>query len=163
VCILQEASSNYELIEISTGGRLSRHNLHIQQLGPDTVTELSAFHVAQTNQIQDLHSRLVLDHPRGYSRQLHKCIVFHFSGHAVFDENAKVNRYSNRFLFLFVFNYQIIYFPFSVFHSISFLFLFLCGNKGDVVFFTFFLVEFLLSECILEHVAVFGCLVNIVF
>lgn len=90
---MQEASSSYELIEISTGGKLSRHNLHIQQLGPDTVTELSAFHVAQSNQLQDLHSRLILDHPRGYSRQLHKCIVSHSTGHAVFDGNVKVNRY----------------------------------------------------------------------
>ncbi|XP_008778302.2 protein ABCI7, chloroplastic [Phoenix dactylifera] len=92
----QEASSSYELIEISTGARLSRHNLHIQQLGPDTVTELSAFHVSRSNQTQDLHSRLVLDHPRGYSRQLHKCIVSQSSGQAVFDGNIKVNRFAQQ-------------------------------------------------------------------
>ncbi|XP_010940406.2 LOW QUALITY PROTEIN: protein ABCI7, chloroplastic [Elaeis guineensis] len=92
----QESSSSYELIEISTGGRLSRHNLHIQQLGPDTVTELSAFHVSRSNQTQDLHSRLVLDHPRGYSRQLHKCIVCQSSGQAVFDGNIKVNRFAQQ-------------------------------------------------------------------
>lgn len=96
-CYSQESSSSYELIEISTGGRLSRHNLHIQQLGPDTVTELSAFHVSRSNQTQDLHSRLVLDHPRGYSRQLHKCIVSQSSGQAVFDGNIKVNRYCTTF------------------------------------------------------------------
>lgn len=93
---MQELSSSYELIEISTGGRLSRHNLHVQQLGPDTVTELAAFHVSQSNQTQDLHSRLVLDHPRGYSRQLHKCIVSHSSGQAVFDGNIKVNRFAQQ-------------------------------------------------------------------
>ncbi|XP_074565315.1 protein ABCI7, chloroplastic isoform X2 [Curcuma longa] len=87
----QEASSIYELIEVSTGGRLSRHNLHIQQLGPDTVSELAAFHVSRNDQTQDLHSRLILDHPRGYSRQLHKCIVSHSSGQAVFDGNIRVN------------------------------------------------------------------------
>ncbi|KAG1361243.1 protein ABCI7, chloroplastic [Cocos nucifera] len=92
----QELSSSYELIEISTGGRLSRHNLHIQQLGPDTVTELAAFHVSQSNQMQDLHSGLVLDHPRGYTRQLHKCIVSHSSGQAVFDGNIKVNRFAQQ-------------------------------------------------------------------
>ncbi|URE48685.1 Uncharacterized protein family (UPF0051) [Musa troglodytarum] len=67
----QETSSVYELIEVSNGGRLSRHNLHIQQLGPDTVTELSAFH-------------------------LHKCIVSHSSGHAVFDGNIRVNRFAQQ-------------------------------------------------------------------
>ncbi|CAD5185362.1 unnamed protein product [Musa acuminata subsp. malaccensis] len=92
----QETSSVYELIEVSNGGRLSRHNLHIQQLGPDTVTELSAFHVCQNNQTQDLHSTLILDHPRGYSRQLHKCIVSHSSGHAVFDGNIRVNRFAQQ-------------------------------------------------------------------
>ncbi|MQL90908.1 hypothetical protein Taro_023507 [Colocasia esculenta] len=92
----QESSSTYELIEISTGARLSRHNLHIQQMGPDTTTELSSFHISQTNQTHDLHSKLVLDHPRGYSRQLHKCIVTHSSGHSVFDGNIKVNRYAQQ-------------------------------------------------------------------
>lgn len=89
---LQGSSSSYELVEVSTGGKLSRHNVNIQQIGPDTVTELSAFHLAVGDQTQDLHSRLVLDHPRGYSRQLHKCIVAHSLGQAVFDGNIKVNR-----------------------------------------------------------------------
>ncbi|KAM0942264.1 putative SUF system FeS cluster assembly, SufBD [Dioscorea sansibarensis] len=92
----QEAASTYELVEVSTGGRLSRHNIHIQQLGPETMTEMSAFHLAQSNQTQDLHSKLVLDYPRGYSRQLHKCIVSDSSGHAVFDGNIKVNRYAQQ-------------------------------------------------------------------
>ncbi|KAJ0966887.1 hypothetical protein J5N97_023804 [Dioscorea zingiberensis] len=92
----QEAASTYEIVEVSIGGRLSRHNIHIQQLGPDTVTEMSAFHISQSNQIQDLHSKLVLDYPRGYSRQLHKCIVSDSSGHAVFDGNIKVNRYAQQ-------------------------------------------------------------------
>ncbi|KAK8944535.1 hypothetical protein KSP39_PZI008636 [Platanthera zijinensis] len=94
--VRQEKCSTYELVEISTGGKLSRHNLHVQQLGPDTTTELSAFHVAQSDQIQDLHSRLVLEHPRGYSRQLHKCIVSSSSGHAIFDGNIKVNRFAQQ-------------------------------------------------------------------
>lgn len=90
---MQESSSIYKLIEVSTGGKLSRHNIHIQQAGPDTVTELSTFHLSVTDQTQDLHSKLVLDHPRGYSQQLHKCIVAHSSGQAVFDGNVQVNRY----------------------------------------------------------------------
>ncbi|QCD91460.1 Fe-S cluster assembly protein SufD [Vigna unguiculata] len=70
--VRQESSSAYELTEVSAGGKLGRHNLRIQQLGPDTVTELSSLHLSVGDQTQDLHSTLVLDHPRGYSRQLHK-------------------------------------------------------------------------------------------
>ncbi|XP_020571621.1 protein ABCI7, chloroplastic [Phalaenopsis equestris] len=94
--VRQEKCSSYELVDISTGGKLSRHNLHVEQLGSDTTTELSAFYVAHSDQIQDLHSKLVLDHPRGYSRQLHKCVVSHSSGHAVFDGNIKVNRFAQQ-------------------------------------------------------------------
>ncbi|XP_072968715.1 protein ABCI7, chloroplastic [Typha angustifolia] len=92
----QKSTSSYKLVEVSTGGKLSRHNLHIQQLGPDTVTDLSAFHFAQNKQIQDLHSKLILDHPRGYSRQLHKCIVCDPEGHAIFDGNIRVNRFAQK-------------------------------------------------------------------
>ncbi|XP_059640268.1 protein ABCI7, chloroplastic [Cornus florida] len=94
--VCQESASTYELIEVSTGGKLSRHNVHVQQLGPDTVTELSTFHLSVSDQTQDLHSRLVMDHPRGFSRQLHKCIVAHSLGQAVFDGNVRVNRYAQQ-------------------------------------------------------------------
>ncbi|KAF5729686.1 NON-INTRINSIC ABC protein 6 [Tripterygium wilfordii] len=94
--VRQESASTYKLVEVSTGGKLSRHNLHVQQFGPDTVTELSTFHLSIGDQTQDLHSRLVFDHPRGYSRQLHKCIVAHSLGQAVFDGNVKVNRYAQQ-------------------------------------------------------------------
>ncbi|KAK9105626.1 hypothetical protein Scep_022470 [Stephania cephalantha] len=92
--VQQESSSVYNLVEIGTGGKLSRHNLHVQQVGPDTATELSTFHLCLRDQTQDLHSRLVLDHPRGYSKQLHKCIVAHEAGQAVFDGNVRVNRFA---------------------------------------------------------------------
>lgn len=94
--VQQESTSTYEHIEVSTGGKLSRHNIHIQQVGPDTVTELSTFHMCVSDQTQDLHSRLVLDHPRGVSQQIHKCIVAHSSGQAVFDGNVQVNRYAQQ-------------------------------------------------------------------
>ncbi|PQP98858.1 protein ABCI7 chloroplastic [Prunus yedoensis var. nudiflora] len=94
--VRQESASTYELVEVSTGGKLSRHNLHVQQLGPDTITELSTLHLSVGDQTQDLHSSIVLDHPRGYSRQLHKCIVSHSLGQAVFDGNIKVNRYAQQ-------------------------------------------------------------------
>ncbi|TYH59121.1 hypothetical protein ES332_D08G202000v1 [Gossypium tomentosum] len=94
--VRQEKTSTYELVEVSTGGKLSRHNVHVQQLGSDTVTELTTFHLSVGDQTQDLHSRIVLDHPRGYSQQVHKCIVAHSSGQAVFDGNVKVNRYAQQ-------------------------------------------------------------------
>lgn len=94
--VRQKTASGYELVEVSTGGKLSRHNVHVQQLGPDTETDLSSFHLSVTDQTQDLHSSLVLDHPRGYCRQLHKCIVAHSLGQAVFDGNVKVNRYAQQ-------------------------------------------------------------------
>ncbi|KAK2989327.1 hypothetical protein RJ640_017984 [Escallonia rubra] len=65
----------YELVEVSTGGKLSRHNVRVWQIGPDI----------------DLHSRIVLDHPRVVSRQLHKSIVAHSLGEAILDGNVQVN------------------------------------------------------------------------
>lgn len=59
---------------------MTRHNLHIQQLGPDTVTDVATFYLAGRSQLHDLHSSLYLDHPRGQSNQLHKCIVTHATG-----------------------------------------------------------------------------------
>jgi Fe-S cluster assembly scaffold protein SufB len=94
----QNTSSTYEFVEVSTGGRLNRHNLHIQQLGPETVTELSTFHLtSQNKQIHDLHSRLILDYPGAYSRQLHKLIACG-AGNGIFDGNIQVNRYLVRLL-----------------------------------------------------------------
>ncbi|KAG8053579.1 hypothetical protein GUJ93_ZPchr0001g31904 [Zizania palustris] len=94
--IQQSKSSKYEFVEVSIGARLNRHNLHIQQLGPETDTQLSAFHfLSQNKQIHDLHSKLILDHPRGLSNQLHKCIASS-TGNAIFDGNIKVNRYAQQ-------------------------------------------------------------------
>ncbi|GMH23362.1 hypothetical protein Nepgr_025205 [Nepenthes gracilis] len=94
--VRQESDSTYKLVEVSSGGKLSRHNVHVQQAGPDTVTELSTLHLSISDQTQDLHSKLILDHPRGYSRQLHKCIVAHSQGQAVFDGNFRVSRYAQQ-------------------------------------------------------------------
>lgn len=88
----QESTSTYKLVEVSTGAKLSRHNLHIKQHGPETSTELSSFHLSSAGQIQDMYSRVVLDHPRGFSRQLHKCIAARASSQIVFNGNIKVNR-----------------------------------------------------------------------
>ncbi|KAK3163799.1 hypothetical protein QOZ80_1AG0008460 [Eleusine coracana subsp. coracana] len=94
--VKQDTSSKYEFVEVSTGAKLNRHNLHIQQLGPETETEMSTFHLtSQDKQIHDLHSRLILDHPRGQSQQLHKCIASG-TGNSIFDGNIKVNRYAQQ-------------------------------------------------------------------
>lgn len=94
--ISQAESSSYKLVETCFGGRLSRHNLQVQQAGPDTSTEFYSFLLAGRGQLHDLHSKLILNHPRGFSRQIHKCIVTDSSGHAVFDGNVKVNRYAQQ-------------------------------------------------------------------
>ncbi|CAD6239421.1 unnamed protein product [Miscanthus lutarioriparius] len=94
--VKQDTTSKYEFVEVSTGAKLNRHNLHIEQLGPETETELSTLHLtSQNKQIHDLHSRLILDHPRGFSRQLHKCIACS-TGNSIFDGNIKVNRYAQQ-------------------------------------------------------------------
>jgi hypothetical protein len=45
---------------------------------------------AGAGQLQDLHSKLVLDHPRGEADQLHKCISSASTARGVFDGNVKV-------------------------------------------------------------------------
>lgn len=47
---------------------------------------------AGAGQLQDLHSKLVLDHPRGEADQLHKCIASAANARGVFDGNVKVRR-----------------------------------------------------------------------
>ncbi|KAI3871942.1 hypothetical protein MKW92_034027 [Papaver armeniacum] len=85
--VRQESSSTYNLVEVSSGGKFSRHNLHIQQLGPDTFTEASSFHICVRHQIQDLHSNMILDHPRGFVRQRHKGIGAHSRSRVVCNGN----------------------------------------------------------------------------
>ncbi|RZC72645.1 hypothetical protein C5167_048124 [Papaver somniferum] len=90
--VRQESSSTYNLVEVSSGGKLSRHNLHIQQLGPDAFTEASSFHVCVRHQTQDLRSNIILDHSRGFVRQRHKGIAAHSRSRAVCDGNIFINR-----------------------------------------------------------------------
>eukprot|EP00850_Spirogloea_muscicola_P011335 SM000070S21301 [mRNA] locus=s70:127832:130402:- [translate_table: standard] len=89
---VQAEGSHYAVVEAGVGGRLARHQLNIAQAGPDTLTELDAFFLAGRAQLHDLHSSLVLDHPRGRTRQLHKCIVADATGVGVFDGRVRVNR-----------------------------------------------------------------------
>lgn len=84
--------TNLVTLSFRWGGRLTRHNLHIQQLGPDTVTDVATFYLAGRSQLHDLHSSLYLDHPRGQSNQLHKCIVTHATG----KRSARIQRFKER-------------------------------------------------------------------
>ncbi|KAG1680407.1 hypothetical protein FOA52_015498 [Chlamydomonas sp. UWO 241] len=90
--VRQAASSTYTLNEARVGGALSRHDLGVEQVGEDTHTDMRHFIIAGAGQTHDLHSKLVLDHPRGVASQLHKCIVAHASGRGVFDGNVRVNK-----------------------------------------------------------------------
>lgn len=90
--VRQASRSSYTLTEARLGAALSRHDLAIQQDGPDTVTEMRHFLLVGRGQLHDLHTRLELNHPRGAANQLHKCIVSAPDGRGVFDGNVQVNQ-----------------------------------------------------------------------
>lgn len=51
------------------------------------------FVLSGSEQLHDLHTKLVLDHPQGVADQLHKCIVAHSTGRGVFDGNVQVGQH----------------------------------------------------------------------
>jgi len=92
----QMEKSQYSCTEIRIGGGTNRHDLILNQLGPNTLTNMKHFILASENQTQDLHSKVTLDFPKGSLNQLHKCIVAHSSGQGVFDGNVKVNQMASK-------------------------------------------------------------------
>lgn len=92
----QAAESQYSLTEARAGGRLSRHDVGVQQSGPDTETHLRHFLICGSSQLHDLHTKLELNHPRGVAAQVHKCIAAHSSARGVFDGNVKVNKLAQK-------------------------------------------------------------------
>mmetsp|Transcript_4658 Transcript_4658/g.16689 ORF Transcript_4658/g.16689 Transcript_4658/m.16689 type:complete len:520 (+) Transcript_4658:110-1669(+) len=88
----QARASSYKVTEADIGASLSRHDLRIKQLGPETSTQINTFTISGDSQLHDLHSCLVLDHPDGFCEQKHKCIVSSASGRGVFDGNIQVNK-----------------------------------------------------------------------
>jgi len=94
--VAQGANSRYELSEVSLGGTLSRHDLNVEQLGSETQTVMKNFLLAGNNQLQDLHSKLRMNHPRGEANQVHKCIVTSATGRGVFDGNVKVEKLAQK-------------------------------------------------------------------
>ena len=85
--IAQGKDSRYTCTAISTGGQVSRHNLEIYQTGEGTDTTLNGLTAIAGQQLADTHSAVMLAHPHGTARQLHKCIVDD-RAHSVF--NGKV-------------------------------------------------------------------------
>jgi Fe-S cluster assembly protein SufD len=69
-----------------------RHDVHIAQQGSATETYMKHFLLCGENQLHDLHTKLLLDHPDGIAQQLHKCIVAEPSGRGVFDGTASPRR-----------------------------------------------------------------------
>ena len=94
--VSQGTGSTYSLIEVRLGGKLSRHDASIVQLGERTHTEMKHFILAGDDQLHDLHTKLALDYPEGTADQIHKCIAATDSSKGVFDGNVKVNRMAQR-------------------------------------------------------------------
>ncbi|MBE9181027.1 Fe-S cluster assembly protein SufD [Oculatella sp. LEGE 06141] len=85
--VSQARHARYIGTTISMGGKVSRHNLEIFQLGEQTETTLNSLTMIAGEQLSDTHSTIAYSSPYGTSRQLHKCIVDD-QAHAVF--NGKV-------------------------------------------------------------------------
>ncbi|MEP0801237.1 Fe-S cluster assembly protein SufD [Funiculus sociatus] len=85
--IAQSRNSRYTCNAVSLGGKISRHNLEIYQLGEQTETTLNGLTMISGEQIGDTHSAIILNHPHSTTRQLQKCIVAD-KAHSVF--NGKV-------------------------------------------------------------------------
>jgi len=92
----QGQNSHYECIEVRTGLNVSRHDLILKQFGPSTKTLMKHFMLAGNNQLLDLHSKVILDYPKGTTNQLHKCIASHATSQSVFDGNIRVNQYAQK-------------------------------------------------------------------
>lgn len=90
--VTQGSQSRYALTEARLGGSMSRHDVDIQQVGPETETSMRSFLLAGPSQLQDLHSKLRLEHPQGVAQQLHKCIAIDATSRGVFDGNVRVGR-----------------------------------------------------------------------
>lgn len=73
--VSQFSNSSYTINEISLGAKLYRHNLHIQQEGEQTETNLNGLTMIQGKQVADTHSIVNLSKPHGTVNQLHKYIL----------------------------------------------------------------------------------------
>ncbi|AFY70212.1 Iron-regulated ABC transporter permease protein SufD [Thalassoporum mexicanum PCC 7367] len=73
--IAQERDSRYTCNAISTGAKISRHNLQVQQWAGQTETHLNGLAYIDGDRLTDTHSAIAHNYAHGSSNQLHKCIV----------------------------------------------------------------------------------------
>jgi len=73
--VSQARNSRYTCNTVSTGAKLSRHNLEIHQAEEQTETTLNGLTLIGDEQLADTHSTIAFTKAHGSSRQLHKCIV----------------------------------------------------------------------------------------
>jgi FeS assembly protein SufB/FeS assembly ATPase SufC len=92
----QGEASTYRLFEARVGAQLSRHDLDIAQLAPETQTTMRHFVLAGKRQLHDLHSKLLLEHPDGTADQVHKAIAAAPDSRNVFDGNVFVGQQAQR-------------------------------------------------------------------
>jgi Fe-S cluster assembly protein SufD len=84
-----ERDGRYRSIAVTLGGRISRYNLDVKQVGEGAECQVDGLALIDGRQLADTHS--FLDHtcPDGRSRQMHKCIVGG-AAHAVFNGRIMV-------------------------------------------------------------------------
>ena len=95
-CFQQAERSELSHVEVTVGGRVSRHNLGLAQVGVSTATRIRSFVLCGRAQTGDLHSSLTFNHPGGESSQVHKCIAADRSSQGVFHGQIRVNRLAQR-------------------------------------------------------------------
>lgn len=83
--------SVYAATSLAFGARVSRHALHVVQLGEGAEIRLNGLALIAGRQIADTHTRIDHAAPGGKSVQLHKCIA-DGAAHAVFSGKVIVHR-----------------------------------------------------------------------
>ncbi|MDJ0555997.1 MAG: Fe-S cluster assembly protein SufD [Microcoleaceae cyanobacterium MO_207.B10] len=89
--IAQAKNSRYTCHAIHLGGRLSRHNLEVSQMGEGTETNLYGLAFIGNEQVTDTHSAIILNHPHSVTDQLYKCIVDD-KAHSIFNGKVYVSQ-----------------------------------------------------------------------
>jgi Fe-S cluster assembly protein SufD len=82
--------SVYTAISLAFGARVSRHSMHVVQLGEGAEIRLNGLALISGRQIADTHTRIDHAVPKGKSVQLHKCIA-DGAAHAVFSGKVIVH------------------------------------------------------------------------
>lgn len=87
--------ARYAAQSVGMGARISRLNHGVRQGGEGTDCSLDGLALITGRQLADTHSFIDHAHPRGRSRQLHKCVV-DGAGHAVFNGRILVRQGAQR-------------------------------------------------------------------